>query len=427
MSLEHSTINWSAKQISTMIHNQKINLKHIVQRSDVWERARRSLFIDSIIQGYDIPKVYAKRFEDDEGNKSSRVYSMLDGKQRLTSIFLFLNDEFALSELKPVTYFDEVLNEEQTIDISGKLFSELPEGLQDLIKGVTITVVYYSNLTPEEEKELFRRLNNGKPLSTKSRTLASCQNLEELLEIGSHDIFSEMLTEKARDNKNQVTLVMKVWCMLNQSIFDVSFESRIFNPLLETVSVTEEQAFELATVLDYAMDVHKVLMDRGQKKLASKLYKETHFISLVPFFKLASDSEITEEFFADWLKEFFGTLDKTSISDAYNDAANSGVSKAINIQLRDTALSESYTKFFKTESDTPELPVTQEEPSEPSEDMEEAESETEEPICEEAPELVTEEEQDFETEQSEEFSDMDSEEESATDSAPDEDNETVEI
>lgn len=220
---------------------------------------------------------------------------------------------------------------------------------------------------------------------------------------------------------------MKVWCMLNQSIFDVSFESRIFNPLLETVSVTEEQAFELATVLDYAMDVHKVLMDRGQKKLASKLYKETHFISLVPFFKLASDSEITEEFFADWLKEFFGTLDKTSISDAYNDAANSGVSKAINIQLRDTALSESYTKFFKTESDTPELPVTQEEPSEPSEDMEEAESETEEPICEEAPELVTEEEQYFETEQSEEFSDMDSEEESATDSAPDEDNETVEI
>lgn len=349
MSLEHSTINWSNKQISSMIHSQKINLKHIVQRSDVWERARRSLFIDSMIQGYDIPKVYAKRYEDEDGKKSSRIYSMLDGKQRLTTIFLFLNDEFALTDLKPVTYFDEVLSEEQTIDISGKKFSELPEGLQDLIKGVTISVVYYSNLTKAEEAELFRRLNNGKPLSTKSRTLASCQNLEDLLEIGSHDIFGEMLTEKALDNKNQVALVMKVWCMLNQPISEVSFESRIFNPLLEEVAVTEKQAFELATILDYAMDTHKVLMDRKQRKLASKLYKETHFISLIPLFKQASDTELPEEEFADWLKVFFGTLDKTSISDSYNEASNNGVSKTISIMARDTALWQSFHEFFAEE------------------------------------------------------------------------------
>lgn len=35
MSLEHSTINWSAKQISTMIHNQKINLKQRTEETSL--------------------------------------------------------------------------------------------------------------------------------------------------------------------------------------------------------------------------------------------------------------------------------------------------------------------------------------------------------------------------------------------------------
>ncbi len=377
MSLEHASITWSAKQLSSMVKNGKIDFNHIVQRSYVWERSRKSALIESMIIGYDIPKVYAKRTGN--GKRGGNVYGILDGKQRLSTVKQFFNDEFALTELPPVTYLDEELGEMQTTNISGRKFSELPTGLQDLLQTITFNVVYYDNLTKEEERELFKRLNAGKPLSTKSKVLASCPNIEELLDIGSHDIFSEMLTEKAIDNKNQVTLVMKSWCMLNMQISMVSFETKQFNPLLEQQThISDEESYILATVFDYAMDVHKILSDNKQKKLASKMYKETHFISLIPYFKKASDIGIEEFLFADWLKEFYGTLDKTSISDSYNEASNNGVSKTFNIMIRNEALKESFYDFFKDEE--PITDTAQEEPADEAETSDnEGNPESEEP------------------------------------------------
>lgn len=347
MSLEHAGITWSAKQLSNMIKNKKVDFDHIVQRSYVWEKSRKSALIESMMVGYDIPKVYAKRTDDGSGKRGGNIYSILDGKQRLSTVKQFLNDEFALTELPPVTYLDETLGEKQTVDVSGKRFSELPEGLRDLLQAITFSVVYYDNLTPDEERELFKRLNAGKPLSVKSRVLASCQNIGELLDIGSHELFSEMLTQRAIENKNQVTLVMKSWCMLFMDISEVSFESAVFHPLLESKAhISDEESYILATVFDFAMDVHKILKERRQTKLAAKMYKETHLISLIPYIKKASDLGIKEALFADWVQAFFGTLDKTSVSDVYNEAASNGVSKTAAIVLRDTALMESFYDFF---------------------------------------------------------------------------------
>jgi hypothetical protein len=69
----------------------------------------------------------------------------MDGQQRNTSIYKFMKDEFALTELKPIPYLDENGNE-CTVDISGRKFSELDEELQDVIKDATITVKYFDNL-----------------------------------------------------------------------------------------------------------------------------------------------------------------------------------------------------------------------------------------------------------------------------------------
>lgn len=373
MSLEHASITWSAKQLSNMIKNGKIDFNHIVQRSYVWEKSRKTSLIESLILGYDIPKIYAKRTLGESGKRNSNSYAILDGKQRLSAIKQFINNEFSLTEIPEITYYDEELGENKTENISGLLFSQLPTGLQDLLCATTFNIVYYDNLTKSEEMELFKRLNNGKPLSTKSRTLASCQNIEELLDIGSHDIFTEMLSEKSRDNKNQVTLVMKAWCMLNQDISTVSFESKIFNPLIEETSISDEQRYILATVFDYAQDTHSVLVERKEKKLASKMYKETHFISLIPFFQKASDMDIKEELFADWIKEFYGTLDGASISDIYNEAVNNGVSKNVNVVLRDTELAKSFNEFFNSE-DSEQPSVMPEESLIMAETAEEAEA-----------------------------------------------------
>lgn len=355
MSLEKASIVWSAKQLKGMVVNGKIDFNHIVQRSYVWERSRKSALIESMIIGYPIPPVFAKRVDDGTGKRGGNIYYIMDGKQRLSTIKEYLNDEFALTTLDPVSFMDDEIGEECTVDISNKKFSELPEALQNYLYTITINVTYFDNLTKEEERELFKRLNAGKPLSTKSRLLASCRDIEGLLDIGSHELFNKMLTEKSRDNKNQVALVMKVWCMMNQKINEVSFESKVFNPVLENAEVSETEKMAMIEVFNLMVDVHTTLIDRKEKKVAKKLYTETHMVSLVPYFKKAIEDDIDSEMMADWLIEFFGTTEGASVSDMYNEAAGSGSAKSANIIDRDNALSESFIEFFKADEDDSEF------------------------------------------------------------------------
>lgn len=356
MSLEKASIAWSAKQLKSMIANGKIDFNHIVQRSYVWERKRKSALIESMVLGYPIPPVFAKRLTDSEEGKKSKnvVYCIMDGKQRLSSVAQFLNDEYALTELEPVKYHDEAENADVEFNMTGCKFSDLPEGLQDILNSTMFSVTYFDNLTAEEERELFKRLNAGKPLSTKSRLLASCADIEGLLKIGSHELFDTMLTDKAKDNKNQVTIVMKAWCMMNTPLEEVSFESRSFNPLFESTAITAEERAELDKVFDLISETHGALIEKGESKIAKKLYTETHMISLVPFFAKAIKDELTADLMADWLIDFFSSDSGASVSEDYNTAAGNGSAKNSNIVLRHNALNDSYEEFFEDEEDTKE-------------------------------------------------------------------------
>jgi hypothetical protein len=271
----------------------------------------------------------------------------MDGKQRLSTVAQYLEDKFALTDLPPLTYYDEVDGEQCEVNVSGMKFSELPEPLQDILSSAMFTVIYFDNLSKSEERELFKRLNAGKPLSTKSRLLASCNNIDLLLNIGSHTLFDEMLTDKARDNKNEVSIVMKVWCMMNKPINEISFESKAFNPLFETVNITDEQRDAMDEVFSLIHDTHSALLEKGEKKIAKKLYTETNFVSLIPFFKEAVEASRDSEIMADWLCDFFTDDPRVaSISDEYNDAVRNGSAKNANIVIRHEALDESYNRFI---------------------------------------------------------------------------------
>ena len=374
MSLEKASISWNLKQLAGMVNTGKANMEHIVQRGLTWDRNRKSNLIHSLIMGYPVPPVFAKR----NGNGRNNIYFIMDGKQRLTTIKEYLFDEFTLSGIDPVVYVDDMTNETLECDISGKKFSELPEVLQNHLYTVAISVTYFDNLTKEEEREMFKRLNAGKPLSAKSRTLASCKDIEEILEIGSHSLFMEMLTDKARSNKNQVALVMKCWCMLNEDIEDVSFESRDFNPMLENAEVSEEEKKALTEVFDKIVRVHNILLENKKKKVAKKLYTETHMVALIPLFNESIEKEISDEDVAKFLIQFYDAEKATSISEKYNNACTNGAAKSVNIIARHEVLCDKFAKFVENLVEDDEVESTEyvddSETSETSETSEETEN-----------------------------------------------------
>lgn len=347
MSLEKASIVWSAKQLSGMIKNGKIDFNHIIQRSYVWERARKTSLIESMILGYPVPNVFAKRVIDETGKRGNNIYFIMDGKQRLSTVKEFLNDEFTLSYLPPVTYFDTELDKDVTVDISGKKFSELPDGLKDFLNTVTFNVTYFDNLTKDEERELFKRLNNGKPLSTKAKTLASAKDIEGLLDIGSHELFDKMLTAKAKENKNQVTIVMKAFAMMNEEIDNVSFASKDFNPYIENTEISDTEKAELNKVFDFVLNVHDELIGNHEKDVAKKLFTETHMISLIPYVKKAIDNSINESMFAEFLVNFFKTENDSEEYTKYMGYSSKGVARTVAIVARNEVLGKSFEKFFK--------------------------------------------------------------------------------
>lgn len=347
MSLEKASIVWSAKQISGMVKNGKINFDHIIQRGLVWEVWRKSALIESMILGYPVPVVYAKRIDNGTGKRGDNTMYVMDGKQRLSTVKQFLNNEFALSKLPSVTYFDTETDKEIEVDISGMKFNDLPDGLKDLLNTVTFNITYFDNLTKEEERELFKRLNQGRPLTSKNKTLASAKDIETLLDIGQHELFNQMLTDKARQNKNQVTIVAKALTMLNKDIQEISFASKDFNPEIESLEITDGEKLELSRMFDYILNVHEELVSNHEKDIAKKLYREIHLVSLVPFVKMAMDDNVGEAMFANWLISFFKTENDSDVYSRYMEATSNAVARTANIVARHNALKESYGKFFE--------------------------------------------------------------------------------
>lgn len=352
LKIEGSSITWTCKQIVKMIDKDTISFKNVVQRSFVWEKHRMSELIWSIIMGYPIPPIYAERGES--VNDKVKIYDVMDGQQRNTTIYKYLKNEFALTQLKPIPYLDENGNE-CTVDISGKKFSELEEELQDIIKDATITVKYYDNLDQAQKAEMFRRLNNGKPLSTKSRTLASARNIGSLLNIGSHKLFEEMLTEKSRQNKNQAVIVMKVWTMLNREVEDISFASKDFNPQIEEAEITDGEKLDLIRTFNFIVSIHNELIENKEKDIAKKLYTETHLVSLIPYIKEAMDNDISEAMFGEWLISFFKTENDSDVYARYMEACSGGVARNASVIARHKALEESYKEFFKIEENSEKI------------------------------------------------------------------------
>lgn len=359
MSLDKMSITWTANEIRNKVIRNNIDFNHIVQRSYVWEPARKTALIESMILGYPIPPIFTKRMEMDTASGSkpkdkdaNKVFVIMDGKQRLSTVSEYLEDKFALTKLPPVSYIDK-RGDRQTEDISGLKFSGLSESLQNIIETFSFDIILFDDLTKEEERELFKRLNAGKPLSSKTRSLASCNHLEEIIGMGSHRLFEEMLTDKSRDNKNQVAIIMKIWCMMNKPIEEVSFESRIFNPLLEAAEISEDEKQSMIRVFDLLAGTHAALLSRNtrriSKRVAKKMYTETHMVSLVPFFCEAVKSGIDAEKMADWLTGFFETKDTASASTDYNEACAAGSAKNVNIIIRNMALRESFESFFEAD------------------------------------------------------------------------------
>lgn len=134
----------SLETIAQMVDSGAIDVAPKYQRRERWKQHAQSELIESFLLNVPVPPVYLA--EDDFG-----TYSVIDGKQRITTIHKFLRNKLSLSGLSK---FPEV---------DGATFAHLPRPLQNAlsIRPYLRVVTLLKQTDPQLKYEVFMRLNTG--------------------------------------------------------------------------------------------------------------------------------------------------------------------------------------------------------------------------------------------------------------------------
>lgn len=151
------------------IKNQLI-LEVDFQRNNVWTLKQKCELIESILMGLPLPIFYFKQ-------QNNSTYVVVDGRQRLSTLFEFLNNDFMLKGLKILTF------------LNGKRFQDLTIGELGIYQSQLEDYQVYSHviLPPTPDKilfDIFDRVNRG---GTKL-------NKQEIRNALYHGIGLEMIT-----------------------------------------------------------------------------------------------------------------------------------------------------------------------------------------------------------------------------------------
>jgi hypothetical protein len=145
------------------LDRQRIYLEPPYQRqSEVWTLYKKQLLIDSLINSYDIPKLYLHEYEKAEMHAGLlRKYAIVDGKQRLSAIWSFLEGDFGLSE-------DFEYLRDPKLQLGGMTYQQLSAAqptIQARFTGRKLSVITIRTNDTDLIEDMFSRLNEAVPLN----------------------------------------------------------------------------------------------------------------------------------------------------------------------------------------------------------------------------------------------------------------------
>lgn len=277
-----TTLNWTVKNLKSMYDGKHtLQMDHVIQRqSGQWDgdRLKKSLLIHSILANYPVPPVYCLKEAISEKDYS---YSILDGKQRLTTIFDFIDGRYPLDTETPAVTIEDAVYE-----LGGKYFTDLDTECQQELLRFKFTIYGFEDADDDLIEEIFFRLNNSTPLSKPQKAMPLCgvENAKFIKSILSDRFFSEICQFSAlqRRKSDDMCTLLQAMMLLDNRNGSYEFSSISADEIMRYAAsiknnYSEEQKNRLYDIIDY---LEKVFPEKD------KMLKKIN----IPIVMLAADT-----------------------------------------------------------------------------------------------------------------------------------------
>ncbi len=141
--LRLSTHHYSVADFLELRAAKRLEINRDFQRRSVWRTPGKVYLIDSLLRGYPIPKMYFRSKID--AITQSSIREVVDGQQRLLTIFEFADDKLRLTK--------------RAGDFAGMRYSDLDEDAKSQFLSYTFVAEQLINASDDEVLEVFARIN----------------------------------------------------------------------------------------------------------------------------------------------------------------------------------------------------------------------------------------------------------------------------
>ena len=269
----------------------EIDFDASIQRGEVWGEKTTGLFIHSVMIGLPTGNFYFNELKD--GN-----FECLDGQQRSKAVWKFAKNDFRLPSTLPPVYVKRLQKE---VSVERKCFRNLPETLQSNFLSYSLEAWVFDDLTIEEKKEVFMRINSGVPVKSIEISRIDIKSRVQFYEMKKHPVIIAGVSALDRAKYIDEDIIEDVFCLIYNPIKTLA--PNIRTKFLHETVMTKDQKGEMTKGLDYA---HSFLREIFKNKALTKtIGKKSNMVSLICMGIYAARSGIEEKTFAEKAAAFF--------------------------------------------------------------------------------------------------------------------------
>jgi hypothetical protein len=314
---------------------ERLDMDPPFQRRSVWNQKYREDFIDTILLDYPAPAIFLFSSISDAG---VTAFQLVDGKQRLETIFQFLDGHFTVSEKSSLTKF------------RGMYFETLPKDVKIAFYQYDFSVEYLPTNNEEVIDAIFERLNRNIAKLTAQelrharfggRFITAAENLQEWMTLKLGEKMPRIAESSRRQMKDvEVVAILLLFLETGVKGYSTIALDQAFSDREED---WENEKFIVGEFRETIERIVEVVNVGGQTIAQSRLRNQADFYSLfAAFAELARDGSVPDDpiVTVSRLQKFLEILEDQSSREAskaataYYDAARSASNDPTPRQIR---------------------------------------------------------------------------------------------